>query len=370
MYRLLGNEEGEYAIERERIMSELLDDFEAQVYTSWFDKLPSEIKSCLKYQLLTQDLEKILHVNFDLLLIVALKDTQNIKLMNTHKIPDRVLQFFELEDIYWKYRLRLSRVSEWYNFLRSKCEPCEFNLIRKEVELADDNLKPALWDYTWNDIEDNECDDYTSYLYDMVKDLYTRVKRAEKNKLSILESVRSWGSTPLFHRKDFLPSHLFNFDDRDNILWNRLKNCQKTTKLIRRILDDNFRLFFDIPFNEEDERSMEISKSKSGTSKTESGKSVDDSIAKIVDHDEVEDEDVNEMLYITQIERTPSQNLLFRAYEEYLDDLLGQELMKSINIRLKLNLFFSCKLNFNFFLLVSGTLRTKWKTSLEVILQY
>lgn len=331
IYSLLNSDEGLYAIEREKIISELLDDFQKQVYDSWTSTLPSKLILLMKKPLITKDSNNILSVNFDIDLIIALKDIKNIKFMKDIQIPDKILQFFNLEDYFWKYRIRLSRITEWYNYLLTNIVPCEFDLIKKDITSIDENLEPALRKYDWNDIDD----EYTLRLYERIKNLYDRVRKAEINKNWVLESVKSWGTRPLFHRKGMQPSALFNFDDRENILWTRLKNCQITTELIREVLEENFRLFFNAPIKVI--QKSEIS-SVGSMKMVKDGESLKESLdGQELAQDSQDDEDEGNLknyLYSSDsMSRTSSQNILFRAYEEYFDDLLGKELMKSINTR-------------------------------------
>lgn len=43
----------------------------------------------------------------------------------------------------------LSRVVEWYNFLRQRSEPCEFQIIESQVNRIDLDLIEALEQSTW-----------------------------------------------------------------------------------------------------------------------------------------------------------------------------------------------------------------------------
>lgn len=321
-------------MEREKIILELLDDFQKQVYDSWISTIPAKITFLMKEPLLKQDSDNILSVNFNIALITALKNIKNIKFMKNIHIPDKILQFFNLEDYFWKYRMRLSRIAEWYNYLRTSIEPCEFDLIKKDITSIDENLEPALRKYDWNDIDDN----YTLRLYERIKDLYDRVRKAETNKNDVFESVKSWGTHPLFHRKGMQPSALFNFDDRENVLWTRLKSCQKTTDLIRNVLQENFRLFFNTPIKIQEPEITSIGSIKI----LNDGESLKESVNERDGHELIQDfqddddeqDNMKNYLYINEsMSRTPSQSILFRAYEEYFDDLLGKELMKSISIR-------------------------------------
>lgn len=126
-----------------------------------------------------------------------------------------------------------------------------------------------------------------------------------------MESLTKWGTVPLFVRKDNNIQNLLDIEDRQTIVAKRLTACQETQALIVHKMDENFRLFFNIPLptdedeeEEEDEGNREI-------------------------EDEEEEEEMLQMEF-QPVERTDEQQLLFDAYEVYVDGIIGKHLMDAV----------------------------------------
>lgn len=71
--------------------------------------------------------------------------------------------------------------------------------------------------------------------------------KAKANLQTCCENVRSWGSKPLFIRKDNNNEALLDISNTDKLLDERLMNCYESKKLIDKLVNnENFRLFFDV----------------------------------------------------------------------------------------------------------------------------
>jgi dynein heavy chain, axonemal len=143
----------------------------------------------------------------------------------------------------------LSRVTEWYNYIRKETVNCEFELISKEIDEFDVVLADAFGTITWENYEQT----YIEKLYNILKDLYRRVQKTKSNVDNIKESIRSWGTIPLYERKDGAKTTLLNLDDRSTKIPKRMQDCAATKNYIEQVMDENFRLFFKLPIKSEEE---------------------------------------------------------------------------------------------------------------------
>lgn len=82
---------------------------------------------------------------------------------------------------------------------------------------------------------------------DMVKHLYSRVMETQENLQKCCKSIQSWGSKPLFIRKDNNNEALLDISHTEKILDDRFMKCYESKKLIDKHVNNvNFRLFFDV----------------------------------------------------------------------------------------------------------------------------
>lgn len=173
-------------------------------------------------------------------------------------------------------------------------------------------------------------------IYDTCKGIYERVTKAQENLKKILDQIDKWGSVPIFTRKDMNKELLLDVNNREMNLNMRLKQCLESKHAIDRIImDDNFRLFFNIPFScpcssdddsDEEDRTSEMSgrPEESGMiSKKAQASFSEDEIAKL------------RAPFKVNIIKSAAQLRLYRPYEEYVDSLMGKAIMDAVLTRYK-----------------------------------
>lgn len=171
-------------------------------------------------------------------------------------------------------------------------------------------------------------------IYDTCKGMYERVTKAQANLKKILDQIDKWGSVPLFARKDMNKELLLDVNNRETNLNVRLKQCLISKRDIDRvIMDDNFRLFFNIPFScpcsSDDDTDEEDRSSEKGGREEESGM-----ISQKAQASFSEDEIAKLRAPIkVNILKSPAQLQLYRAYEEYVDNLMGKAIMDAVLTR-------------------------------------
>lgn len=258
----------------------------------------------------------------------------------------------------------LSRIVEWYNEIKDKTVPCEFDIIRQDIEAIDNKLHVATDTATWCDYEQVYINDVHADL----KNLNSRVLQAEDNVEMITKSLRLWGSQPMYERHDNVSTALMLPEDFPGRIMKRQMDCLRSKKLIDDLVDENFRLYFNFPLKPKIEKmtesarqsTMEYSshsslteeaKEKQEIKQEQQDKPIEVNVASIDKSAQVSQSSFslkstksNKSSFSTKststetnydIIKKPYQLKLFRPYEEYIDSLIGTEILDAIVISIK-----------------------------------
>lgn len=253
----------------------------------------------------------------------------------------------------------LSRIVEWYNEIKLKTVPCEFEIIRKDVELIDNKLQIALETAIWSDYEQG----YIVDLHADLKNLHTRMMQAQKNVDKIVANLRAWGSQPMFQRYEGGLTNLMKPDDFPGMIIRRQSSCFESKQLIDEMMDENFRLFFNLrlkPQNKKTElnkrsrmKSIETLRSidevevadeaetavdrpsETNIGETDKAAQASDSVINIkpIRTQSIASSTFSEASF--EIVKTPEQLELFRPYEEHIDTIIWREIRDALRISIK-----------------------------------
>ncbi|KAL9894878.1 dynein beta chain, ciliary [Glossina fuscipes] len=318
-YPIFENEHGQQTLE---IYEEMLDHIERlrkDILLYWILEVKKHIKEGTEFTLLAKDEKGDLSVNFNLNLKNALKDTKYVLLMEL-PIPDDIKQFYDKEERLWSARIKLQRISEWYNDINYRSKPSEKALIRSELTSYEIFMEPLVSKITWNNFEQKFIVD----VFKKIQYLHKRLERSQANIEAIKKSINEWGKVPLYQRKDKNPKAFLETEPRMDILAERVAHAGITSVLIDRIMYENAKLFFDIPrrlylMDEVEEEEEEYP----------------DDIFDDKKDDEGEEDDEEE--FITAMHRhellqtlTQEERDLFRAYEKYVDQEITQQLLDAV----------------------------------------
>lgn len=260
----------------------------------------------------------------------ALRETRTNKVMEITNIPDIALRLSDRDDELYLLKVKLSRIVEWYNAVSEKTVICESNMLAKEKAMLDGKLDPLIKTMSWEKYNP----EYVDEVYALTKDYYDRVMKAQANIRKMLASIESWGSVALFPRKDFATETLLDIHTRDVALESRLKKCLQSKHITDRImLDENYRLFFNLPFScpcssgsddsdEEDEDEPHIMNSDGFVVAKQTAASSED-VGKLREP------------YMTKVVIDGWQGELFRPYQEYVDGLIGTAIMDGVATSIK-----------------------------------
>lgn len=317
-------------------MLDLLQNFEDRIFNEWTNNVPQTIENAMNEPLITRDDQNLIHMNFIQPLADALTEVKYLKSIEKEGIPEKVLELFDLNDELWDTRLSMTRVVEWYNQVRVEANHVEFNIIKVEIEELDKFMEKAISGHTWKEYDK----DYIKELYAKVKDLNVRVNRSHRNIKAIQENIRKYGRLPLYERRDV--KSLIVLEDREQRLARRSNNCKFTRDLIDKVMDENFRLLFNHPLKQEPIDEVPPESSSSKDSVTASVKSNEEKIpvvaSKTLSLQEQESQTGPSLTNILMkkeesaydIVRTDTEIQLYRPYEEYIDNLIGNEVMGAI----------------------------------------
>lgn len=180
-----------------------------------------------------------------------------------------------------------------------------------------------------------------SKIYDTCKGMYERVTKAQDNLKKILDQIEKWGSVPLFARKDMNKDLLLDLTNRETNLNNRLKQCLESKRAIDRvIMDDNFRLFFNIPFScpcssdDDDDGDDSDSVEKDRVSE-KSGHQEESGMISQKAQASFSDDEIAKLRAPIKVNiiKSSAQLQLYRPYEEYVDNLMGKAMMDAVLTR-------------------------------------
>lgn len=84
-------------------------------------------------------------------------------------------------------------------------------------------------------------------IYRKLSRLYNRIMKTHENIDNMLESIRIWGRVPLYQRRESNANSLLDIDDRSLKCKTRCIEVNNSMKLIEFIMEENYRLLFDLP---------------------------------------------------------------------------------------------------------------------------
>ncbi|PSN39336.1 Dynein beta chain [Blattella germanica] len=269
-----------YEIDKYEQMVSYLNDMEDEVFNGWAVKVPAQCQKNLNKTLLLQDNETLeLSLNFDDELVAILKEVRYMKIMEKQGIPPDALELFDRVETLFLWVSNLNLSIEWYNNIRQNSLPVEFELIAQEVEQIDILLKEVVENLNWNS---EDVWTYVEKIRELVEDLQGRVLKAQQNVDAIHELINTWSLTPLFERKDGKKENLIYLDDRAD------RVSRSAGMEIHRLMDENYRLFFNIQLPEpevEEEEVVETKRKRREGEEGEEGEEYEDEIEEAVDEE-------------------------------------------------------------------------------------
>ncbi|KAF7658249.1 hypothetical protein LDENG_00015570 [Lucifuga dentata] len=229
-------------------MLSLLDQYEEDIYSEWYNGLEHTCLFNLNQPLISRNISSgLILVNFNPKLTEVLKDVKYIQTLSQINIPAAAMAVFQKSDVLTKYVSSLQLLVQWYNKLKQTVLEVEFPLIRTELVSIDMHLTKAETDLTW---QDQDCWSFISTTKDLVHNLALRVRRAKDNCGAIQSVMKKWSKQAMFCRRDNKKSTLIQLEDRRDCVSRKLSAMQKDGECIHKLVQENMALFHADPASE------------------------------------------------------------------------------------------------------------------------
>ncbi len=171
----------------------------------------------------------------------------------------------------------LSRIVEWYNFLRTGTEECEYNIISAQIDKIDTDLDDAIKISTWLNYSKSLCSHhlhittkiyknvntgpgYLKYVYDNIHTIYENITTAQANVRNCLKSISEWSSAPMYKRKDDNRNSCLDISNAENHMKMQNEKIDITKELIQRSMHENFNLFFNVDSTVDESNNCKLTK--------------------------------------------------------------------------------------------------------------
>ncbi|KAH8326498.1 hypothetical protein KR067_009278 [Drosophila pandora] len=242
-------------LSRRNILTTKLSNLQMKIWTNWLEGIEKQIVQGLDESVLSQPEDKSqLHLNFSLVLFTLLKETKYLLALQAtgnlsgdlFQLPEPLLELYAQRDAYWERRIRLIKIGEFYNGIRSgECAAAELQLIRNELAAIDEQVGVACQTLTWREYDDL----LVAGIFQRSRDLFARLEQSHGNLDAILVSMRRWSREPL-HQRSLYGRNLLDLRHQQDRVRLRLLQCDETKMLLNRLLIANFCLFFNYESHE------------------------------------------------------------------------------------------------------------------------
>ncbi|KAL1512674.1 hypothetical protein ABEB36_002231 [Hypothenemus hampei] len=244
---IVTDENTQFVFEKMEEMLAILTAEQNRLLQEWFAKLPEQIQhSISKYQLIRND-KGLLELNFDKELQAILREIKYLKSMEIEDLPATAEELFGKADELFEIIMKLNRIVEWYNYLKEKTTEVEFDLIEHEVESIDETLVQITDNFTW----ETHNPQIINQIYNTVKELTDRVRKAQANVATLMANMNVWAQQLIFERKDGKKENLLYLDDRTDRLQKRQEQVTASSEELERVIKENYQLFLNEPFESE-----------------------------------------------------------------------------------------------------------------------
>ncbi|XP_070518395.1 dynein beta chain, ciliary [Cardiocondyla obscurior] len=224
-------------------MQSLTEAMEHKIFTDWINKAINLSNIHLSKSLLTIRENKLLDLNFDPELTALLRETRFMIAMKRTDIPEEAIQLHYKTQYFFETTYNLGLLVQWYNWIRSYSLPVEFELLKHEIENVDEVIFIGQEKYNWNS---SEVPEYINYLLSLVRKLHSRIFYAQENINTLLRITYSWAMSPILERKDLKNENLLAMGEREENLQKRYNQIEHTNQELNRVLDENYKLFFNL----------------------------------------------------------------------------------------------------------------------------
>ncbi|XP_030610318.1 dynein axonemal heavy chain 9 isoform X3 [Archocentrus centrarchus] len=210
-YPCLETAEGARVIQKYEEMMQLLDRYSNSLYETWTETVGESSQYNLSLPLISRDpATQQITVNFNPQLASVLREVKYLEVRQTEAIPETAVQIYTIRGQLWQYVANLELTADRYNKVVRSVLDVERPLVQGQLGAIDAQLRQAEESLNWNS---QGVWEYIQEVRDFVCDLESRLQRAKDNVEEILSCMRSW-ATPVFDRKEGKKDALLSLEDR------------------------------------------------------------------------------------------------------------------------------------------------------------
>ncbi|ALC45571.1 CG41497 [Drosophila busckii] len=234
---------------RRNLLTTKLCNLQMKIWNNWQQCIGKQIAQGLAEPVFTQDAAgAVLNLNFAQALFMPLREANYLLALQSSgslseklfQVPAELLELYAQRDAYWQRRIRLIKIGEYYNGIRSsQSAAAELQLIGDELTTVDAAVALACEQLTWISYDEPLVDQ----IFDKSRGLFARLQQAQDNLNAILTSMRRWSLEPL-HQRSLYGRNLLDLRHQQERVRLRLLQCDETKMLLNRLLIANFCLFF------------------------------------------------------------------------------------------------------------------------------
>lgn len=228
--KLFDGEYGHYAIIRYSKILEAIEKWEKECVEQQTIELVKNKQTIMGDFLIRKENDDKLSVNirpeFDHVLLSINRVIMNKIEINNDELSD----LWERRDELWNLKMKLYRITEWYNYAQFEVPIQEKSLMQPSASEIDEMIEDFLELYTWDDYDDDALDE----LFDTLQHLHKRIVKVHANIDRLSEIMHSWCDVPMYKRPDELSK---GCDDLDNVS----KTGSKIEKVEKQQSDDRER---------------------------------------------------------------------------------------------------------------------------------
>ncbi|XP_030369376.1 dynein beta chain, ciliary [Scaptodrosophila lebanonensis] len=234
---------------RRNILTTKLSTLQLKIWHNWQQTIEKLIAQGLQQPVLMQLAEDYhLQLNFSHALFTLLRETKYLLAMQgigsltgtLFQLSPTLLSLYAERDAYWQRRIKLIKIGEYYNGIRSgECAAAELQLIASELKDIDGRVCVACEQLTWHSYDEL----LIAEIYDKSRELFVRMQQSHENLETILSSIRRWSREPL-HQRSLYGRNMLDLRHQQERVRLRLLQCDETKVLLNRLLIANFCLFF------------------------------------------------------------------------------------------------------------------------------
>uniref|UniRef100_A0A668AEI7 Dynein axonemal heavy chain 17 n=1 Tax=Myripristis murdjan TaxID=586833 RepID=A0A668AEI7_9TELE len=222
--------------------------YATSLYEAWTETVGERSQYNLSLPLIRRDpTTRLISVNFNPQLVSVLREVRYLEARQTEAVPDTAAQIYTTRGQLWQYVANLELTTGRYNKVMCSVLDVEYPLVRRQLKAIDTQLKEAEESLTWNS---QGIWQYIQELRDSVCDLESCLQRTKDNLEEVQRCMKTWAS-PIFDRKEGKKDTLLSLDDRAERLDRFYSLIRSSGEKIHFLLKSNLELLRAEPSSEE-----------------------------------------------------------------------------------------------------------------------